>query len=87
MTSQRDETVSHDETVGHPADDEMTDDPIVIERHDEILGGPPAEDPGADDTFARDAVTDDNPPAGDEPATASQPATTWPPAAGRRRTG
>ncbi len=29
----------------------MTDDPIVVERHDEILGGPPADDPEADDAF------------------------------------
>ena len=71
MTSQRDETVGHgasDETVGHLAGDEMTDDPIVVERHDEILGGPPADDPeaddalagpGADDIPARDAAADD----------------------------
>jgi hypothetical protein len=61
MTSQR------DETVGHAADDEMTDDPIVVERHDEILGGPPADDPEADDAFARDAAADDSTPAGDQP--------------------
>ena len=53
MTSQR------DETVGHVADDEMTDDPIVVERHDEILGGPPADGPGAVDASARDAAADD----------------------------
>jgi hypothetical protein len=58
MTSQR------DETVGHAAGDE-TDDPIVVERHDEILGGPPADDPEADDVFARDA--DDSTPAGYQP--------------------
>jgi hypothetical protein len=58
MTSQR------DETVGHVADDEMTDDPIVIERHDEIVGGPPADDPGAEDVSARGPVADDSTPAG-----------------------
>jgi hypothetical protein len=53
MTSQR------DETVGHEAGDEMTDNPIVVERHDEILGGPPVDHPGADDALARDAAADD----------------------------
>jgi hypothetical protein len=57
MTSQR------DETVGHMADDEMTDDPIVVERHDEILGGPPVDDPDADDV----AAADDSTPAGYQP--------------------
>ncbi len=61
MTSQR------DETVGHVAGDEMTDDPIVVERHDEILGGPPADDPEADDAPARDAAADDSTPAGYRP--------------------
>jgi hypothetical protein len=60
MTSQR------DKTVGHMADDEMTDDPIVVERHDEILGGPPADDHEADDASARDAAADDSSPAGDK---------------------
>jgi hypothetical protein len=59
MTSQR------DETVGHVAGDEMTDDPIVVERHDEILGGPPADDPEADDASAR-AAADDSTLPGDE---------------------
>ena len=63
MTSQR------DETVGHVADDEMGDDPIVIERHDEILGGPPADDPEADDAPAGDAAAEDSTPADDELAT------------------
>jgi hypothetical protein len=84
MTSQRDETVGHgarDETVGRMASDEMTDDPIVVERHDEILGGPPADDPEADDVLAdpkaddasaRDAATDDSTPAGGK--LASEPA-------------
>jgi hypothetical protein len=58
MTSQR------DETVGHVADDEMTDDPIVIERHDEIVGGPAADDPEAEDVSAREPVADDSTPAG-----------------------
>jgi hypothetical protein len=53
MTSQR------DKTVGHTAGDEMTDDPILVERRDEILGGPPADDPAADDASAR--VTSDEP--------------------------
>jgi hypothetical protein len=61
MTSQR------DETVGHMADDEMTDDPIVIERHDEIVGGPPADDPGAEDISAREPVADDSTPPGYQP--------------------
>jgi hypothetical protein len=61
MTSQR------DETVGHVAGDEMTDDPIVVERHDEILGGPPADDPEADDASVRDAAADDSTPAGYQP--------------------
>jgi hypothetical protein len=61
MTSQR------DETVGHEAGHEMTDDPIVVERHDEILGGPPVGDPEADDTPARDAAADDGTPVGDQP--------------------
>jgi hypothetical protein len=61
MTSQR------DETMGHMADDEMTDDPIVVERHDEILGGPPVDDPEADDVTAREAAADDSTPAGDQP--------------------
>ena len=52
MTSQR------DETVGHVAGDEMTDDPIVVERHDEILGGPPGDDPEGEDASARDAAGD-----------------------------
>jgi hypothetical protein len=60
MTSQR------DETVGHMTGDEMADDPIVVERHDEILGGPPV-DPGADDVSARDAAGDDSTPAGYQP--------------------
>jgi hypothetical protein len=60
MTSQR------DEAVGHVADDEMTDDPIVVERHDEILGGPPVDDPEADDAPARDAADEGLPP-GDQP--------------------
>jgi hypothetical protein len=63
MTSQR------DETVGHIPGDEMADDPIVVERHDEILGGPPVDDPDADDAFARDAAADDSTPADDELAT------------------
>jgi hypothetical protein len=63
MTSQR------DETVGHVAGDEMGDDPIVIERHDEILGGPPVDDPEADDAPARDAAAEDSAPADDELAT------------------
>jgi hypothetical protein len=53
MTSQR------DETVGHRAGDEIEDDPILVERHDEILGGPPAEDRAADDTSARDELGTD----------------------------
>ena len=53
MTSQR------DETVGHRAGDEIEDDPIVVERHDEILGGPPAEDRAADDAPARDELATD----------------------------
>lgn len=53
MTSQR------DETVGHRAGDEIEDDPIVVERHDEILGGPPAEDRAADDAPARDELARD----------------------------
>jgi hypothetical protein len=61
MTSQR------DETVGHGAGDEMTDDPIVVERHDEILGGPLVDDPEADDAPARDAAADDGTPARDQP--------------------
>jgi hypothetical protein len=67
MTSQR------DETVGHRAGDEMTDDPIVVERHDEILGGPPVDDPEADDAPARDVAADDVTPAGD-PVTSDEPA-------------
>jgi hypothetical protein len=59
MTSQR------DETVGHEAGGEMTDDPIVVERHDEILGGPPVDDPEADDALARDAAADEGTPVGD----------------------
>jgi hypothetical protein len=78
MTSQRDETVGHgarDETVGRMAGDEMTDDPIVVERHDEILGGPPADDPEADEVLAgpqaddapaRDAAAGDSTLPGDE---------------------
>lgn len=65
MTSQR------DETVGHRTGDEMTDDPIVVERHDEILGGPPADDPEAEDASARAEVDDSTLPgddlASDEP--------------------
>jgi hypothetical protein len=61
MTSQR------DETMGHTADDEMADDPIVVERHDEILGGPPVDDPEADDAPARDVAADDSTPAGYQP--------------------
>jgi hypothetical protein len=53
MTSQR------DETVGHRAGDEIEDDPIVVERHDEILGGPPTEDRAADDAPARDELASD----------------------------
>ena len=53
MTSQR------DETVGHRAGDEREDDPILVERHDEILGGPPAEDRAADDAPARDELASD----------------------------
>ncbi len=53
MTSQR------DETVDHRAGDEIEDDPIVVERHDEILGGPPAEDRAADDASARDELASD----------------------------
>ena len=53
MTSQR------DETVGHRAGDEIEDDPIVVDRHDEILGGPPAEDRAADDAPARDELASD----------------------------
>jgi len=53
MTSQR------DETVGHRAGDEIEDDPILVERHDEILGGPPAEDRAADDAPARDELASD----------------------------
>ena len=53
MTSQR------DETVGHRTGDEIEDDPIVVERHDEILGGPPAEDRAADDAPARDELATD----------------------------
>ena len=75
MTSQR------DETVGHMAGDEMTDDPIVVERHDEILGGPPADDPEAVDASAHDAAAQNGTPAGyqpgDEPAT-DRPATDQP---------
>jgi hypothetical protein len=67
MTSQR------DETVGHRAGDKMTDDPIVVERHDEVLGGPPVDDPGADDAPARDVAADDVTPAGD-PVTSDEPA-------------
>jgi hypothetical protein len=67
MTSQR------DETVGHRAGDEMTDDPIVVERHDDILGGPPVDDPEADDTSARDVAADDGTPVGD-PVTSDEPA-------------
>ena len=71
MTSQR------DETVGHMADDEMADDPIVVERHDEILGGPPVDDPEEDDARAREAADDStlatDSVAGDELAT-DQPA-------------
>ncbi len=63
MTSQRDETVSH------ISSDEMADDPIVVERHDEILGGPPVDDPEADDALARDTAADDGTPADDELAT------------------
>ena len=72
MTSQR------DETVGHVAGDEMTDDPIVVERHDEILGGPPADDPEADDAPAatRPPMTALRP--------ATGPATARPRPAGRR---
>ena len=78
MTSQRDKTVGHgarDESVGPVAGDEMTDEPIVVERHDEILGGPPADDPEADnvlagpkanDASARDAAAGDSTPPGDE---------------------
>lgn len=79
MTSQR------DETVGHGAGDEMTDDPIVVERHDEILGGPPVDGPEVDDAPARDAAADDATPAGDQPGDelapdrqASDPAATDP---------
>ena len=61
MTSQR------DETVGHAVNDEMTDDPIVVERHDEILGGPPADHPEADNPFARDAAADGSTPDGYQP--------------------
>ena len=61
MTSQR------DETMGHTADDEMADDPIVVERHDEILGGPPVDDPEADAAPARDVAVDDSTPAGYQP--------------------
>lgn len=61
-------TPQRDETVGHRAGDEMTDDPIVVERHDEILDGPPADDREADDASARDAAADDVRPAGEEPA-------------------
>ncbi len=67
MTSQR------DETVGRRADDEMTDDPIVVERHDDILGGPPADDPEADDVSARDAMPDERTPAEDELASDELP--------------
>ena len=74
MTSQR------DEMVGHMTGDDMTDDPIVVERHDEILGGPvddtkvddpAADDPAADDLAADDLAADDlaaDDPALDEPA-------------------
>ena len=74
MTSQR------DETVGHVAGDEMTDDPIVVERHDEILGGPPADDPEAEDASGPRPGADDGTPAGDElaPAVASEEGTTGP---------
>ena len=51
MTSQR------DETAGHMTGDDMTDDPIVVERHDEILGGP-VDDPEADDLAADDLAAD-----------------------------
>ena len=54
-------TPQRDETVGHMAGDEMTDDPIVVERHDEILGGPPDGDREVDDAVARDAAADDTP--------------------------
>lgn len=64
MTSQR------DETVGHMTGDEMADDPIVVERHDEILGGSPV-DPEADDASARDAAADDGMLAGYQPGEAT----------------
>jgi hypothetical protein len=61
MTSQR------DETVGHMAGDEMADDPIVVERRDEILGGPPVNDSEADDAPAREMAADDSTPAHYQP--------------------
>ncbi len=51
MTSQRDETTSR------VAGEEMTDDPVVIERHDEIL----ADDSPADEILADDSPADENP--------------------------
>ena len=53
MTSQR------DETVGPTADDEMTDDPIIVERHDEILVSKPVDDAQADDDSMSDTATGD----------------------------
>lgn len=51
MTSQRDETASG------PAGEDMTDDPIVIERRDEILtGGVPADEGLGEDGTAGDEL-------------------------------
>ena len=72
MTSQR------DEALGHMNGDEMTDDPIVVERHDEVLGGPPVGDPEADDVSARDAAADDRTRAGYRPGDADELATDRP---------
>lgn len=56
MTSQR------DETTPRPAGEDVTDDPIVIERHDEILTGEepaPAGDAAAYDPAAYDPAASD----------------------------
>jgi hypothetical protein len=56
MTSQRDETTSR------VAGEEMTDDPVVIERHDEILADDsPADEILADDSPADEILADDSP--------------------------
>lgn len=53
MTSQR------DETMGPTADDEMTGDPIIVERHDEILVSKPVDDAQADDVSMSGTATGD----------------------------